>query len=155
MKRKLAVVSMIALLVGNVWGRVELALHRLSIPPGQSEVQSLCDLYDAGLSDELFSDASRDLADPRLSAYFPRILYIRWQACRRLAMLPAADAIRGHFLSQFPRDPLGAEMLWDLGMRRLAAQDYAGASAVLEEIRRQYAASPVAVRARETLAVLQ
>jgi hypothetical protein len=151
MKRKLAIVSLLSLLVGNLWGRFELEWRQMMAPPGQAEVRALCDLYDGGLLTELQDSSNRDLSDARYTAYFPRILYIRWETARRLSMGAEADRIRSRFLLQFPRDPFGADMLWEEAMRLLAAGNYSAADGVLSAIMNRYPASPLRDRAEEIL----
>jgi hypothetical protein len=149
MKRKLVIVFVAALILGNFWGRIEFELNELALPRGRLEVRSLCDLYDGGLLDEVLSDSSRDVADKRCQPYAPQILYIRWQAMRRLSLLDQADHLQSEFLARYPMHPLGANMLWAKATSCLAAGDYASADRGLAMLSDRYPDSPLSVAARD------
>ena len=123
---------------------MESALSDFDLPVGHAEVRALCDLYDGGLLEQVMADSSRDLENKGCDPDAPQILYIRWQTLRRMGRISEAQRTEDEFLARFPRQVLGANMLWAQAAPLLAAGDFAGAGRQLSLLLEHYPDSSLA-----------
>jgi hypothetical protein len=155
MKNKVIIVAVVmwtaCLVGGGIWERFEQYFRERSIPPGQSEVQILKDLYEAQLFDEVLGECDRADHDSHCAGYEPQIMYVRWATDMRLGRTEKADCVQQEFLRQFPNHLLGADMHFNTAMNLLGAADYKGAEEELAIIRAHYPTASVAAKTDEIL----
>jgi hypothetical protein len=153
MKRKIIIVSIVALILSAVAGAVspsvELWWAERGITPGQRVVQRLSQYYRAELYDRVLTQVQEERDKPENAEYRPQILYIQWVASRRMDRMAEGSAVQQEFLKQYPDHWLAADMHFADAMSLLANSDYPAASEKLAMIQTKWPDAKVAVKAKE------
>ena len=153
MKRKLIIVSIVALILSAVAGgvspSVELWWAQRGIAPGQRAVQRLSQLYQAELYDRALTQVQEKRDKPENAEYRPQILYIEWVASRRMDRMAEGSAVQREFLNTYPDHWLAADMHFADAMALLANSDYPAASAKLAMIQTKWPDAMVTTKAKQ------
>ena len=112
-------------------------------------------LYQSGAYKKILEETPALLEDKAVVNCRPQIIYVAWITNRRQNNNKEAERLQNRFIHDYPKHPLGADMYFSSAMELLAADDYAGATQLLEMIVERYGKTSTASKSREILSKLK